>query len=188
MRYPAVLAGFTVTQMAFSWDEALAAAVRYRAADCLKGKKKSVKASRYICEMKNNCILGVVAFSFYREGFIYSLLKGSNKVFIPQFNPKYEFLISAVLIKVVRYKMSRFNPARARIFTLFFDSTLIFVPPPELAIDRRKGSPAFVGVGYLLGDKNSRFLKSMLKIFKLVLFKALRGTIEVDANFPDMKQ
>lgn len=44
------------------------------------------------------------------------------------------------------------------------------------------------GVQYLLGDKNSRFLKSMLKIFKLVLFRAPRRAIEVDANFPDMKQ
>lgn len=38
------------------------------------------------------------------------------------------------------------------------------------------------------GDKNSRILKSMLKIFKLVLFKTLKGSIEVDANFSDVKQ
>lgn len=44
------------------------------------------------------------------------------------------------------------------------------------------------GVRYLLGDKNSRFLKSMLNIFKLALFRVPSGAIEVDANFPDMKQ
>lgn len=49
-------------------------------------------------------------------------------------------------------------------------------------------SPLLSGIQYLLGDKNSRFLKSMLKIFKLALFKALQGAIEVDANFSDMIQ
>lgn len=53
---------------------------------------------------------------------------------------------------------------------------------------RTRVSPSgYDGVQYLLDDKNSR-LKSMLNIFKLALFKTLKGPIEVDANFSDMKQ
>lgn len=104
-------------------------------------------------------------FIVYRKQFLL-------KVFYTIFNIRTQILSNAFFNP---YKTA--NKWKVTVDVILFDLLIIYIIGTPLA-----------SAGSNKGDKNSRILKSMLKIFKLVLFKTPEGSIEVDANFSDVKQ